>query len=77
MLSSIESAISNSGDGGSAPADLSARWFGEQVTASRSDAAEMAKWASSTVIDDAHLLNIAREVHDDDPAFGYTEVPPG
>lgn len=52
MLSSIESAISNSSDGGSAPADLSARWFGEQVTASRSDPAQMAKWASSTVIDD-------------------------
>ncbi len=52
MLSSIESAISNSGHGGSAPADPSARWFSEQVTASRSDPAEMAKWASSTVIDD-------------------------
>lgn len=52
VLSGIERAISNSVDGGLASADLNARWFGEQVSASRSDLAEMAKWASSTVIDD-------------------------
>ncbi|CAH0230591.1 hypothetical protein [Rhodococcoides fascians] len=48
VLSSIESDISNSVD----PTDSDARWFGEQVEASRCDPVEMAKWTSSTVIDD-------------------------
>ncbi|WP_155288554.1 hypothetical protein [Rhodococcoides fascians] len=52
MLSEIENAISRSGDGGPTPADIDADWFVEQVLSSRSDPAEMAKWASSTVIDD-------------------------
>ncbi|ORI21145.1 hypothetical protein [Rhodococcus sp. 1168] len=52
VLSGIERAISNQVDGGPALADLDSDWFGEQVVASRSDPAEMAKWASSTVIDD-------------------------
>lgn len=51
-LSNIERAINDSVSGGPAPADLYARWFGEQVVASQNDPAEMAKWTSSTVIDD-------------------------
>ncbi|WP_052067843.1 hypothetical protein [Rhodococcoides fascians] len=52
VLAGIERVIGNADDGGPAPADLDARWFGEQVSASRSDPVEMVKWASSTVLDD-------------------------
>ncbi|WP_222438827.1 hypothetical protein [Rhodococcus sp. BP22] len=48
VLSGIESDISNSVE----PSGLNARWFGEQVVASRTNPAEMANWASSTVIED-------------------------
>lgn len=51
VLSGIESGISSSVDLTDLT-DLNARWFGQQVEASRSDPAEMAKWALSTVIDD-------------------------
>ncbi|OZF01499.1 hypothetical protein CH300_17805 [Rhodococcus sp. 15-1154-1] len=61
VLSGIERAVTASGDGDPGSADLNARWFGEQLVASRSDPAQMAKWASSTVIDD----NLQAPVFDD------------
>jgi hypothetical protein len=51
-LSGVAKAISSSVSACLDPTDLPARWFGEQVVASRSDQAQMALWASSTVIDD-------------------------
>lgn len=61
VLTGIGNAISSSVDEGPEPADLSARWFGEQVVASRSDPSEMAKWAASTVVDD----NVGAPVFDE------------
>ncbi|MDI9927406.1 hypothetical protein [Rhodococcus sp. IEGM 1341] len=52
ILTWIELAISESVDGRAVLSDLDAVWFDEQVVASKCDEVEMAKWASSTVIDD-------------------------
>lgn len=52
VLTRLEKAINESVDGSPIHWDLDAYWFGEQVAESRSDEVEMAKWASSTVIDD-------------------------
>ncbi|WP_141215868.1 hypothetical protein [Rhodococcus sp. WWJCD1] len=52
VLTRLEKAINESVDGSPIHWDPDAYWFGEQVAESRSDEVEMAKWASSTVIDD-------------------------